>query len=91
MLNRNFRKVRNISSDMEESYRKYFFRNTSKFFSKWKFTENDIDTIFTREGEDYQLIGQVSDVMLFFKKIEDDSRWFVHGDVMKDEFVKKEE
>ena len=90
MLNKNFRKVRNISTDMEESYRKYFFRNTSKFFSKWRFNESDMDSLFTKEGEDFQLIGQVSDVVFFFKKLEDDSRWFIHGDVLKEEFVKKE-
>jgi hypothetical protein len=90
MQNKNFRKVKNISSDMEENYKKYFYRNTSKFFSKWRFNENDMGSIFTRDDEDYELIGQVSDATFFFKKMDDESRWFVHGDVIRDEFNKRE-
>lgn len=89
MTDRNFRKVKNISKDMEENYRKYFSRNTSKFFSKWKFTDQDLDEVFLNESEEFQLIGQISDTIFFFKKNEDDSRWFVHGDIVRDSFSKK--
>lgn len=71
---------------MEETYKKYFERNTSKFFYKWKFTDQDLGKMFIKDGEEFELIGQVSEALFFFRKINDDSRWFVHGDLIKEQF-----
>lgn len=89
MINRDFRKVKNISKEMEEYYVKYFIRNAGKFFSKWRFTENDLNTTFSKEGEEYALIGQSTDAQFVLKKTDDESKWFVSGDFLAKEFERK--
>ena len=89
MINHDFRKVKNISKDMENVYKDYYLRNTFKFFNKWRFTENDLGTIFTKENEEYVLIGQVTDSKFFFKKEDDDTRWFIDGNFLIENFSRK--
>ena len=89
MSDRNFRKVKNISKDLQETYVKYFHRNTSKFFSKWRFSDEDLNKIFLKENEEYELKGQVNETTFLFHKLSEDTLWFVHGDIIRDEFSKK--
>lgn len=89
MINRDFRKVKNISKEMEEYYSNYFIRNTDKFFSKWRFTENDLNSVFLMEGQEYLLIGQSTDSHFLLKKKDDESKWFVSGDFLAKEFERK--
>ena len=91
MTDRNFRKVKNISKDLEEHYRKYFLRNAGKFFSKWGYKEKDLTSTFVRENEEFSIIGQVSEALFILKKNDDESRWFVSGDFFSGEFSRKEE
>jgi hypothetical protein len=86
MGNRDFRKVKNISKDLEQTYVNYFNRNISKFFTKWRFSSDDLDKKFLIENEEFKLKGQVADAIFFIEKIEDGSKWFINGDLLKSYF-----
>lgn len=90
MADRNFRKVKNISKDLEDHYGKYFLRNANKFFSKWGYKDTDLNSVFMKENEEFTLLGQVSEALFIMKKNEDDSRWFVSGDLLSSQFSRKE-
>lgn len=89
MINRDFRKVKNISNDLLDYYKKYYERNATKFFSKWDYKTNAIGSIFIKESEEFSLIGQVSDGTFLLRKPEDESMYFVDGNFLSKEFVKK--
>ena len=91
MADRNFRKVKNISKDLEEHYRKYYIRNAGKFFSKWGYKEKDLSSTFIRENEEFTIIGQVNEALFILKNNGDESRWFASGDFLSSEFSRKEE
>lgn len=91
MIDKNFRKVKNISKDLEEHYLKYYLRNTGKFFSKWGYKEKDLSSTFIKENEEFSIIGQVSETLFILKNSKDESRWFVSGDFLSTEFSRKED
>jgi hypothetical protein len=89
MTDRNFRKVKNIEKDLQKYYRDYFERNATKFIWKWPYKMDDLNATFINEGEEYTLIGQISEATFFLKKTEDESHWFVAGHIFQDKFTKK--
>jgi len=91
MIDRNFRKVKNISKDLEEHYKKYYLRNVGKFFCKWGYKEKDLSSTFIRENEEFSIIGQVSETLFILKNNGDESRWFASGEFLASEFSRKEE
>ena len=88
---KDFRKAKNISKELEKYYREYYERNTSKFIGKWRITMEDLDSIFTNLGVEYQLIGQVSDNTFILNKVDDETKWFITGSVFFQDFEKKKE
>lgn len=86
MGNRDFRKVKNISKELEETYVNYFNRNISKFFTKWRFSSEDLGKEFLIESDEFKLKGQVSDTIFIVEKSEDSSKWFINGDLLKSYF-----
>jgi len=89
MINRDFRKVKNISKELLDYYQKYYERNATKFFSKWDYKANAIGSIFIKEDEEFSLIGQVSDATFLLKKPLDESIYFVDGNFLSKEFIRK--
>lgn len=89
MTDKEFRKVKNISSDLKEHYRKYFERNATKFIWKWNLKMEDLDRAWINENCEYSLIGQVSEHTFILNKKEDDSLWFVSGARLIKDFSKK--
>jgi hypothetical protein len=89
MTDKEFRKVKNISSDLEEYYRKYFERNATKFIWKWNLKMEDLESIWISEGCEYSIIGQVSEHTFILKNNGDDSRWFVSGAKFIKDFSRK--
>lgn len=89
MTDKEFRKVKNISSDLEEHYRKYFERNATKFIWKWDLKMEDLENVWVSEGSEYSIIGQVSEQTFILKKKEDDSKWFVSGAKLVKDFSRK--
>jgi len=49
----------------------------------------DLDAIFINEGEEYTLIGQVSEATFLLNKNDDESQWFVAGHIFQNEFKRK--
>jgi hypothetical protein len=49
----------------------------------------DLDSTFVHEGDDYTLIGQISEATFFLKKNEDESYWFVAGHIFQEKFARK--
>lgn len=88
MIDKDFRKVKNISEDLEKYYLKYFERNATKFIWKWNLKMSDLEETWVNENEDYKIIGQVSEQTFILKK-EDDSKWFVSGSKLFRDFHKK--
>jgi len=89
MINKDFRKVKNISKELLDYYQKYYERNATKFFSKWDYKTNAIGSIFIKENEEFSLIGQVSDATFLLRKPLDESIYFVDGNFLSKEFTKK--
>lgn len=89
MTDKDFRKVKNISSDLEIYYQKYFERNATKFIWKWNLKMDDLEKTWINEGSEYSIIGQVSEHTFILKKKEDDSRWFVSGARFVKDFSEK--
>jgi hypothetical protein len=90
MIDKNYRRVKNISKELEEYYVEYFRRNTTKFFWKWGYKDTDLGSIFIKENEEYSLLGQVNETTFLMKRLDDESRFFVSGDFLKDQFKGKE-
>lgn len=86
-----FRKVKNISTDLEKYYRNYYERNCSKFIGKWKLIIEDLDQTFIYEGQEYSFIGQVSDNTFILNKKDDQTKWFISGAILFQEFERKKE
>jgi hypothetical protein len=89
MKDRNFRRVKNVGKDLQKHYRGYFERNATKFIWKWEYKMADLDAIFINEGEEYTLIGQVSEATFLLNKNDDESQWFVAGHIFQNEFKRK--
>lgn len=89
MQDKNFRKVKNIGKDLQKHYRGYFERNASKFIWKWEYEMEDLDKIFINNNHEYTLIGQVSERTFLLSKNEDETHWFVEGNVFQNQFTRK--
>jgi hypothetical protein len=89
MTDKDFRKVKSISSDLETYYRKYFERNATKFIWKWDLKMKDLEDTWISENYEYSLIGQVSEQTFILKRNDDDSRWFVSGSKFIKDFSRK--
>lgn len=89
MTDKDFRKVKNISSDLETHYRDYFARNATKFIWKWNLKMEDLGAIWISESYEYTMLGQVSERTFFLKRNDDDSRWFVSGEKLVKNFSRK--
>lgn len=89
MTDKDFRKVKNINSDLETYYRDYFARNATKFIWKWNLKMEDLGATWISESYEYTMLGQVSERTFLLKRNDDDSRWFVSGEKLVKNFSRK--
>jgi hypothetical protein len=89
MTDKNFRRVKDISPDLEIYYRKYFERNATKFIWKWNLKMADLENTWISEGIEYSIIGQVSEHTFILRRLDEDSKWFVSGEKFVKDFSRK--
>jgi len=62
------RRLINISEQVQETYKKYFFRNCEKWISRNNISEENLDKEFTVDDEIFILKGQITDRDFFMQK-----------------------
>ena len=82
MENKTWKKITPQSEEMQKYYANMFRRNQTKFMRRSLLEPSHVDSEFTIDGQNYQLIGAGNPTEMVVKNLEDGTFYMVHSDIV---------
>jgi hypothetical protein len=89
MENKTWKKITTQSEEMQKYYANMFRRNQTKFMRRSLLEPSHVDSEFTIDGQQYQLIGAGNPTEMVVKNLEDGTFHMVHSDIVTSAILNK--